>query len=48
MLTDAQKKRFEEKLELDFSFGIKGLARFRGNCFKQRGCVSMVIRQIPF
>jgi twitching motility protein PilT len=34
--------------ELDFSFGIQNLARFRGNCFKQRGCVSMVIRQIPF
>src|SRR3954469_20727176 len=34
--------------ELDFSFGISGLARFRGNCFKQRGCVAMVIRQIPF
>jgi twitching motility protein PilT len=34
--------------ELDFSFGIANLARFRGNCFKQRGCVSMVIRQIPF
>jgi twitching motility protein PilT len=33
---------------LDFSFGIQNLARFRGNCFKQRGCVSMVIRQIPF
>jgi twitching motility protein PilT len=34
--------------ELDFSFGIAGLARFRGNCFKQRGCVAMVVRQIPF
>jgi len=33
--------------ELDFSFGIQNLARFRGNCFKQRGCVSMVMRQIP-
>src|SRR5262249_2086109 len=34
--------------ELDFSFGIQNLARFRGNVFKQRGCVSVVIRQIPF
>jgi twitching motility protein PilT len=36
VLTDAQKHRFEENLELDFSFGLKGLARFRGNCFNQR------------
>src|SRR5438270_4240874 len=48
VLTENQKKRFEMDDELDFSFGIQNLARFRGNCFKQRGCVSMVIRQIPF
>ena len=48
VLTENQKKRFELEDELDFSFGIQNLARFRGNCFKQRGCVSMVIRQIPF
>src|SRR3954468_3786842 len=48
VLTENQKKRFEMEDELDFSFGIAGLARFRGNCFKQRGCVAMVIRQIPF
>jgi twitching motility protein PilT len=48
VLTENQKKRFEMEDELDFSFGIQNLARFRGNCFKQRGCVSMVIRQIPF
>jgi twitching motility protein PilT len=48
VLTENQKKRFEMEDELDFSFGITGLARFRGNCFKQRGCVAMVIRQIPF
>ena len=48
VLTDQQKKRFETEDELDFSFGIQNLARFRGNCFKQRGCVSIVIRQIPF
>ncbi|HZJ00679.1 MAG TPA: type IV pilus twitching motility protein PilT, partial [Gemmatimonadaceae bacterium] len=48
VLTENQKKRFEQEDELDFSFGIQSLARFRGNCFRQRGCVSMVIRQIPF
>jgi twitching motility protein PilT len=48
VLTENQKKRFEMEDELDFSFGIANLARFRGNVFKQRGCVSMVIRQIPF
>jgi len=48
VLTENQKKRFETEDELDFSFGIQNLARFRGNCFKQRGCVSMVVRQIPF
>jgi twitching motility protein PilT len=48
VLTDNQKKRFEMEDELDFSFGIQHLARFRGNVFKQRGCVSVAIRQIPF
>jgi len=48
VLTETQKKRFELEDELDFSFGIANLSRFRGNVFKQRGCVSMVIRQIPF
>jgi twitching motility protein PilT len=48
VLTENQKKRFETEDELDFSFGIQNLARFRGNSFKQRGCVSLVIRQIPF
>jgi twitching motility protein PilT len=48
VLTENQKKRFEMEDELDFSFGIANLSRFRGNVFKQRGCVSMVIRQIPF
>ena len=47
VLTDAQKKRFEESLELDFSFGIKGLARFRCNMFNQRGAVAAVYRLIP-
>lgn len=48
VLTENQKKRFEMEDELDFSFGIANLSRFRGNVFKQRGCVSMVIRCIPF
>jgi twitching motility protein PilT len=47
-LTENQKKRFELDDELDFSFGIQNLARFRGNVFKQRGCVAMVLRMIPF
>ncbi|MDQ6736544.1 MAG: type IV pilus twitching motility protein PilT, partial [Gemmatimonadota bacterium] len=48
VLTDQQKKRFEIEDELDFSFGLASLARFRGNVFKQRGSVSIVFRQIPF
>src|SRR5919106_173726 len=47
VLTDAQKKRFEESLELDFSFGIRGIARFRCNVFNQRGAVGAVYRLIP-
>src|SRR5262249_31585927 len=47
VLTDQQKKRFEEGLELDFSFGIRGLARFRCNVFNQRGAVAAVYRVIP-
>ncbi|ABF40393.1 twitching motility protein [Candidatus Koribacter versatilis Ellin345] len=48
VMTDAQKHRFEEDLELDFSFGLKGLARFRANCFNQRGACGSVYRVIPF
>jgi twitching motility protein PilT len=47
VLTDSQKKRFEETMELDFSFGIRGLARFRCNIFNQRGAVSAAYRLIP-
>ena len=47
VLTDNQKHRFEESLELDFSFGIKNLARFRANVFMQRGAVAAVYRTIP-
>src|SRR5690349_14055234 len=42
VMTDAQKHRFEENLELDFSFGLKGLARFRANCFNQLGLPAVV------
>lgn len=46
ILTDAQKSRFEATKELDFSFGIKSMARFRANLFFQRGAVSAVFRRI--
>src|SRR5512133_1367176 len=48
VMTDSQKHRFEENLELDFSFGLKGLARFRANLFNQRGATAAVFRLIPF
>jgi len=48
ILTEGQKKKFETEDELDFSFGVQNLSRFRGNVFKQRGCVTMAIRQIPY
>lgn len=48
ILTDAQKHKFEESNELDLSFGVKGLSRFRGNIFMQRGAVAAAFRTIPF
>ena len=48
VLTDAQKHRFEENLELDFSFGLKGMSRFRANIFNQKGAVGAVFRAIPY
>src|SRR4030042_3196040 len=48
VLTDAQRHQFEEENELDFSFGIKGLSRFRGNIYMQRGAVAGAFRSIPF
>jgi twitching motility protein PilT len=48
ILTDAQKHKFEEDNELDLSFGVKGLARFRANLFMQRGAVAAAFRTIPF
>jgi twitching motility protein PilT len=48
ILTDSQKHKFEEENELDLSFGVKGLSRFRGNIFIQRGAVAGVFRVIPY
>jgi twitching motility protein PilT len=48
VLTDAQKHRFEENSELDLSFGVKGLSRFRANIFVQRGAVAGAFRAIPY
>jgi twitching motility protein PilT len=48
VLTDSQKHRLEETLEVDFSFGVKGLARFRANVFYQRGAVAGAFRTIPW
>ena len=48
ILTDSQKHKFEESNELDLSFGVKNLARFRANVFMQRGAVAGAFRQIPF
>jgi len=48
VLTDSQKHKFEEDNELDLSFGVKGLSRFRGNIFVQRGAVAGVFRVIPY
>jgi twitching motility protein PilT len=48
VLTDSQKATFEDRNELDFSFGIRALARFRGNIFMQRGALGGVFRIIPF
>lgn len=48
ILTDSQKHKFEENNELDLSFGVKGLSRFRANIFMQRGAVAGAFRTIPF
>lgn len=48
VLTDSQKHVFEEENELDLSFGVKNLARFRANVFLQRGAVAAAFRQIPY
>jgi twitching motility protein PilT len=48
VLTDAQKHKFEETNELDLSFGVRGLSRFRANVFMQRGAVAGAFRAIPY
>src|SRR5262245_47131067 len=48
VLTDAQKAKFEEDHELDLSFGVKALSRFRANLYMQRGAVAGAFRTIPF
>src|SRR5438046_7413253 len=48
VLNETQKQKFEEENELDLSFGIQGLARFRCNVFRQRGAVGSAIRLIPY
>ena len=48
IMIDKQKQRLEENLELDFSFGLKGVARFRANVFHQRGAIAGAFRQIPY
>jgi twitching motility protein PilT len=48
VVSAAQQAEFEKNNELDFSFGVKGLARFRGNMYLQRGSVAGAFRQIPF
>jgi twitching motility protein PilT len=48
VMTDEQKKKLEEEWEVDFSFGITGLSRFRANAYKQRGSISIAIRTIPY
>ncbi len=48
LMNEKQRQRFEEKSELDLSFGIEQLSRFRANVFMQRGNIAMALRQIPF
>jgi twitching motility protein PilT len=48
ILTEAQKHKFEEENELDLSFGVKSLSRFRANIFMQRGAVAGAFRTIPY
>jgi twitching motility protein PilT len=48
VMNDAQKLRFEEDLEIDFSFGIRGMARFRANVYLQQSCVAGAFRIVPY
>jgi twitching motility protein PilT len=47
ILTPAQKERFTKSREVDFAFGVAGLARFRANFYVQRGSIAMVFRHVP-
>ena len=47
IMNDEQRQRFEDELELDFSFGLKALGRLRVNIYKQKGCVAAALRSIP-
>jgi twitching motility protein PilT len=48
VLTEEQRAHFEKDNELDLSFGVKGLSRFRANIYMQRGAVAGAFRTIPF
>jgi twitching motility protein PilT len=48
MLNEKQKTKFEQNSELDFSFGIENMSRFRANMFMQRGNIAVALRQIPY
>src|ERR1700730_5608892 len=48
VLTEEQRAQFEKHNELDLSFGVKGLSRFRANIFMQRGAVAGAFRRVPF
>jgi len=47
ILTPAQKEKFRRTREVDFAFGVSGLARFRANFYVQRGSIAMVFRHVP-
>ena len=47
ILNDSQRKRFENQQQLDFAYAIPGVARFRVNCFFQRGSISAAFRHVP-
>src|SRR5213596_4024288 len=47
ILNDSQRKKFENQQQLDFAYAIPGVARFRVNCFFQRGAISAAFRHIP-
>ncbi|MCP4685067.1 MAG: type IV pilus twitching motility protein PilT [bacterium] len=48
MLSEKQKLKFEQNWELDFSFGIESMSRFRANIYMQRGNIAVALRQIPY